>query len=300
MYRTGESPLRKVTFSFLRGGERAAVRQFVLREEYVSRKMLRAAGEGEELPPFELFLDRERIDNDVNISREWDRYELSRARERILSEKREGGTRTTERVFAADSVRPIARATVKEEALGGGAFRVSAHITVEKDLWSVPRIGFRFALPRDFHTVSWYGRGPGEAYCDRHAASPVGFYRGDVRTMNYRYPKPQESGSRCGTRFVALSDGVRGLLFDAAEDFSFQATEYDAHQTPAHDCERRRSGKVFLHLDKKMAGVGSNACGPGLKEEYCVREKELDLTFCVKPFREGEDLFALHRTVFGR
>jgi beta-galactosidase len=40
-----------------------------------------------------------------------------------------------------------------------------------------------------------------------------------------------------------------------------------------HDFELKKDGRLYVHIDERMAGVGSHACGPKLADEYRVKGK---------------------------
>ena len=43
-----------------------------------------------------------------------------------------------------------------------------------------------------------------------------------------------------------------------------------------HQYDLEKSGSTILCVDYKMSGVGSNSCGPALKEQYRLSETEWD------------------------
>ena len=77
---------------------------------------------------------------------------------------------------------------------------------------NVPRIGVRFRLPASMDQVRYWGRGPGENYWDRKAASFVGLYETTAEAMYTPYVRPQENGHRTDVRWLELTDDRgRGL-----------------------------------------------------------------------------------------
>lgn len=88
---------------------------------------------------------------------------------------------------------------------------------------TVPRIGVRFRLPVTMHQVEYFGRGPGENYCDRASGSKIGRYKTTAEEMYVPYARPQENGHRTDTRWVALSNGRNGLLVVADSTIGFNA-----------------------------------------------------------------------------
>ena len=89
---------------------------------------------------------------------------------------------------------------------------------------NVPRIGVRFRLPAEMNKVEYFGRGPGENYCDRNAGSPVGVYKTTAEDMYFPYVRPQENGHRTDTRWLKLTvNGKKGLLIKADSLIEFNA-----------------------------------------------------------------------------
>lgn len=97
------------------------------------------------------------------------------------------------------------------------------------------------------------------------------------------YPKPQESGSRCDTRFVGLTlGGGDCLLFESDKPFSFCLSPYLPEDHRSHAFEMKDTGRMYLYIDYKMAGVGSNSCGPRIAEKYLLTERELTFSFRIR------------------
>jgi beta-galactosidase len=88
---------------------------------------------------------------------------------------------------------------------------------------NVPRIGVRFRLPVKMNKVKYFGRGPDENYIDRLAASKVGVYSTTAEDMYFPYVRPQENGHRTDTRWVAFTNGGKGLLVVADETVGFNS-----------------------------------------------------------------------------
>lgn len=113
----------------------------------------------------------------------------------------------------------------------------------KSDVLEVPRIGVRMRLPVAMNNVEYFGRGPGENYTDRNAASMVGRYSTTAENMYVPYVRPQENGHRTDTRWVTLrsakgnglmieADSLVGFnaLRNAVEDFDSQENSDRAYQ----------------------------------------------------------------------
>lgn len=154
-----------------------------------------------------------------------------------------------------------------------GAVQISLSWQCADFIDFLPRIGLYFTLPKAFQKVRYYGYGPYESYIDRCLACVKNVYTDSVENMEVDYVKPQENGSHWGTEFMELSDGERTLR--AEGEFSFSALPHSPaeYTNAAHDWQLPESSCVHVCLDYFMSGVGSNACGPVLKECWRTPDK---------------------------
>ena len=129
----------------------------------------------------------------------------------------------------------------------------------------LPRLGLTLALrqsdPGDL-PVSWYGYGPGESYPDSSAAVLLGDYSGTVRDLQTDYVVPQENGRRAGVRRAR----VAGLELTGLFDLTVRPWSIDQIAAATHASELGAGDLLWLHLDAGANGVGSAACGPGVRE----------------------------------
>jgi len=107
---------------------------------------------------------------------------------------------------------------------------------------------------------------------------------GDVAELQTGYEVPQENGNRMGTRWVSLRDGEgkTGLRAIASggddwsrncdREFSFLVTTHSVEslQGAAHPCDLVEESATLVRLDAKVAGVGTGACGPGVRGDLLV------------------------------
>ena len=138
-----------------------------------------------------------------------------------------------------------------------------------------PRFGLTFAFIDSFDKVKYFARGEKENYEDKHAYAHVGAFECPVSGMTEKYVVPQENGAHGGARRLSvISDSAR-ISFESVKDFSFNVTEFDERNLPTHSADLIRSGKVFVNVDYRNSGVGSNSCGPKLNEKYSITEKHI-------------------------
>ena len=75
------------------------------------------------------------------------------------------------------------------------------------------------------------------------------------------------------------------LEFACEEGMEINVSEYStrALTEAEHTDELVADGKTHLRIDYKVSGLGSASCGPALKEEHRLQEKEINFQFTVKP-----------------
>jgi beta-galactosidase len=162
----------------------------------------------------------------------------------------------------------------------------------------VPRIGLDLQLNKSIDQVTWYGLGPGESYPDKAASQQVGIWRvNSVADLQTPYDVPQENGNRLDTRWVKFSNSrqqghgirVRRIYAADSELFSFAASRHSAEtiQSAKHPTDLIEEDALFVRLDAKVAGVGTGACGPGVRPDLLVKCKKTQFAF------ELESLFSL-------
>jgi len=155
----------------------------------------------------------------------------------------------------------------------------------------LPRFGVTFALPEQYDSVRWYGRGPHESYWDRKTGAEIAGYQTTVEEMVWPYIRSQDTGNRTDTRWFTMADSKgRGLRINMVnEPLSFSAWPYTLEdvQSATHDYQlpRRESNTVFV--DSKIHGVGGdNSWGARTHPEYTLAgDKPHKLSFAISPLR---------------
>ncbi|MDD6440881.1 MAG: beta-galactosidase small subunit, partial [bacterium] len=133
--------------------------------------------------------------------------------------------------------------------------------------------------------VTYYGMGPEESYVDKHRASSHGLYMAEVYDLHEDYIRPQENGSHYDCSYVMVEGEEAGMMAVSESTFSFNASVYTQEELTEkkHNYELCPSGNTVLCLDYKQNGIGSNSCGPDLKEEYRFIEKEFRFEITLIP-----------------
>lgn len=149
------------------------------------------------------------------------------------------------------------------------------------------RIGLTFSLHSSIaDRVTWFGRGPGEAYIDKKMSQRFGTWSLPIDDLFTDYEFPQESGNRTDVRHVGFNnpnseDVGFAAAFGAQEGCSFTALRYrcedvDKARHPCELREMRRADEVVVRLDWRHHGLGTGSCGPGVLEQYVLKAEAFD------------------------
>ncbi|MDR8410237.1 DUF4981 domain-containing protein [Nonomuraea sp. 3-1Str] len=166
------------------------------------------------------------------------------------------------------------RVTYRWAAAGDG-LTLTVEVEPEGE-WTgpIPRLGVVMALPGDLGDVTWFGRGPGEAYPDTGMAARVGRWSATVEELQTPYVRPQENGHRAEVRWATLTgSGGRGVRVAGDPVFGLTARRWSTA-----DLERARhrpdlvpGDRVHVNLDLAQHGIGTASCGPGTLPAYELR-----------------------------
>lgn len=163
---------------------------------------------------------------------------------------------------------------------------------------TLARIGFTAGID-GVEKVRWWGRGPGESYCDKKTSQGFGTWERPVDELFMDYEFPQEGGTRTDVRWVeflgrsrrrhgGISTGTprpERLLraqFGNLDDASFSASRYSTADLDAcahpYELHRRKRKDTLVRLDCAHHGLGTGSCGPATLPEYQLRTDK-GLTF---------------------
>lgn len=152
----------------------------------------------------------------------------------------------------------------------------------------MPRFGMQMAIPREFDTMTWYGRGPHENYWDRKTGAAVGVYSGRVKDLTHNYVRPQENANRTDVRWLALTnqDDI-GLLAVGMPLLSVSAWPYTMVdlERARHINELPERNTITVNLDYKQMGVGGDdGWGARPHPEYTLPAKLYSYSFRLQPY----------------
>ncbi|MFF0830216.1 beta-galactosidase subunit alpha [Brevibacillus sp. NPDC003359] len=233
------------------------------------------------------------IDNDMYVVEEWRKVYLDRLQTRV--EHVSVGQESEDRAVITCDVRiapPVydwaftCRYTYT--VFGNGEVLVDVQGTPKGTPPAMlPRIGLKLLVAKDMERVSWYGRGPGEAYIDSKEANRIGVYHASVDELYTPYVFPQENGNRTDVKWMSITDqrGI-GLFAIGQPTLEFSALHYDTDdlEQAKHTTDLVKREYVTLHLDYRQNGLGSNSCGPKQSEQHALRPEEFFFQMRLTPF----------------
>ena len=217
----------------------------------------------------------------INI---WQGENLDRDFNKIYDCRIENGVIVVEGSLSGVSRLPLFRFTKTVRIDAAGKVDVTLTGKVREDAHRLPRIGFELTLPAGSSSFRYYGRGPVENYCDMHHAAPYGFYESNAAAEYVPYVRPQEHGNHMGVTWLEIGD----LCFESKQGFECCVSEYStaALYKAEHTDELQKDGFVHLRIDYKSSGIGSNSCGPRLQDKYKLYDKDIALSFSVRPINK--------------
>lgn len=207
-------------------------------------------------------------------------------------------------VLAAKSLAPVFACDQTWTVYGSGDLVLQTDLKPLRDqLPDLPRFGLQMVLPAGFDQITWYGRGPHENYEDRKESAFVGLYGGSVQDQYVPYIRPQENGNKTDVRWVALTNrqGL-GLLASGMPLLNVSAHHYSTEDLTwvLHAHELRRREEIYLNLDYRQGGLGSNSCGPRPLPQYLLMPEPMSFRVRLRPFVTASDsAWTLSRSIPG-
>ncbi|MEU5867388.1 glycoside hydrolase family 2 TIM barrel-domain containing protein [Nonomuraea sp. NPDC047529] len=235
-------------------------------------RLARLFGLDVEGPRLDLY--RAPTDNDRygGLGRAWRQLGLHRLTHRV------DGVETGDGLTVRTRVAPAAtdlgmRATWTWTVTSGDTLDLTVDVEPEGE-WPdpIPRLGVHLTLPGEIAHVTWFGRGPGEAYPDTGMAARVGRWSATVDDLQTPYVYPQENGRRADVRWAEFGgpDGTPGFRVEGDPVFGLTARRWSTAELEAarHRPDLVAGDRVHLHLDLAQQGIGTATCGPGTLPRY--------------------------------
>ncbi|WP_188193342.1 glycoside hydrolase family 2 TIM barrel-domain containing protein [Nonomuraea sp. SYSU D8015] len=232
----------------------------------VTGRLVRLFGLEVDGPRLDLW--RAPTDNDrhAGLEGKWRALGLHRLTHRV--DAVEAGDGLTVRTRVAPAATDLGmRATYRWTPAGDGLL-LSVDIESEGD-WQVPipRLGLTMTLPGTaVDRVTWFGRGPGEAYPDTGMAARVGRWTAAIDELQTPYVYPQENGHRADVRWADF--GAFTVSGHPVFGMTARRWSIDELAAAAHRPDLVPGDRLHLHLDAAHQGIGTATCGPGALPKY--------------------------------
>ncbi len=284
------------------GGCHAGDTDFTLEAGALQVKIDRASGsqewwrDGERLDVAgpELWIWRAPLDNDgfklptfLDVSRvlkDWYEKGYHRLTTRAATVRNRGGAVEIVRLAGCEGLPEAIEHRMRLAGVAANLMRVENTFIIPETYTDLPRVGLQWIFERRFDTVSYWGLGPLENYCDRDASGVVARYEQPIAELRGRYLMPQSAGNRTRVRELTLGTGRNAIRLrpDAACEFSIEPYS-DAEMTAAYHWHELPEGKFwYLHCDARQRGVGTASCGPGPLARYLLAPGIYHLNFTVE------------------
>ncbi len=161
---------------------------------------------------------------------------------------------------------------------GNGVIKVENTLNESAYKGDIPRVGMRMQIPKKYHNVIYYGRGPWENYQDRNTSTFIDVFTSTVSDFYVPYIRPQENGNRTDVRWMALMDSENiGLLiaspdqkglsisalhmpnedFDITSDLNYKKENPKANFSK-HTIDIKEQNLIQLNIDLKQRGLGGD------------------------------------------
>ncbi len=241
-------------------------------------------GEERLAAPIALTAFRAPIDNDRNVEALWNFHDIWRGENldrqftHIYDVTFDGKTVTVTGSLAGISRSPFFRYALRVSVYADGRIRTALEGDVKENCIWLPRLGFTYSLTKKNVPFRYFGMGPMESYCDSVHHSRMDWHESTADREYVPYVKPQEHGNHTGVKVLQVDSTV---AFAGDRDMDIHVLSYtDAALYAAnHTDELEWADGSVVHIDYKMAGLGSNSCGPALAEQHRLSEKQLEFAF---------------------
>jgi beta-galactosidase len=195
-------------------------------------------------------------------------------------------------------LRPALRMQITYRFILGAGVELGFEVEVKENMPMLPRFGVEFRMPEDCEYLKYFGKGPYESYIDKQKASKLGVYASTVTENFEHYVRPQENMAHADSRWMSVANSAgHGLIATntaESESFSFNCSHFTPEMLTktAHDFELEPLDETVVNIDYRHNGIGSNSCGPWLRDMWQLKEKSFSFSFRLLPaFTNDTDPF---------
>lgn len=218
--------------------------------------------------PLKLNFYRPATDNDLEATRRkrfslrpkinWKKVSESYIVQRVTIDN----LRTEAIIQVLRKVKHIKNSLITEYVIdGAGNVTISHQLTPKRNM---TKFGSCMDISDEYSTLSWFGNGLQENYCDRQLGAKVGVYSCDVKEYVHNYLRPQENSNRTEIRwFSATTEEGEGLYFEDVDGTLLNMSAWPYHMKDLDEAEHihslRDRNTITLNIDYKQKGVGSDS-----------------------------------------
>ncbi|MEM9666159.1 MAG: glycoside hydrolase family 2 TIM barrel-domain containing protein [Bacteroidota bacterium] len=155
---------------------------------------------------------------------------------------------------------------------------------------NLPRLGLQTSVSAALGRITYYGRGPHEAYVDRQLGAPVGRYTHTLESFLTPYIYPQEHGNRMGVHWFELRDPDGHGLRIEGEALNVSVWPYTTADLEAarHTPDLPTRDALTLNVDYGQLGVGGDdtwSIQARPHPEHRLPAQRYTYTFRLRPLR---------------
>lgn len=183
---------------------------------------------------------------------------------------------------------------IKTEYVITPAGRIIATLTCRNiSAYDLPRYGLTFELPYGVDSITYYGKGPHENYCDRKTGAYLGKYTFDsCGDFIHDYLYPQENANRCDVRYVEIGTDTVMRADAVGKPFEMSVHPYTLKELDEadHSCYLPRHDYLTVNIDGGQQGVGGDVPAVAtLKPQYKLPKfKTVSFSFSLSFFKKQE------------
>ncbi len=174
--------------------------------------------------------------------------------------------------------------------LSNGIIQVNSIVDPNNKGVVLPKIGFRFEMPKGFEQMKWFGRGPWDSYADRKESALTGLYHSTVTDQWTNFVKPQETGNKEEVRWMCLNNGKVGALIIAPQQMATTVGHWRAedlyinrNNRIAHPYQVHFTDSSVVSLDARNRALGNASCGSDVLDKYELKAAKTTFSFMIMP-----------------
>ncbi len=234
---------------------------------------------------------RATLDNDRGLS--WDGTTLKDALELSVSADESGKLVTIDAKIPLSAEGSYQYMTYT--VYGDGEITVTAKLETATGSEELHRYGATLVMPQDYENITFYGAGEWDTYNDRRKGARIEVHNTTVSDSFFPYPNPQDTGTKTGVRYFALTSDEKqtGLLFVSDSEMEAQALHFSSSQLKHEDrvYNLRPLGRTYVTLSYGSRGTGGASCGPDVLDQYKImgNGKTYTYTYTIVPFDKDTD-----------